>query len=437
LPENPPRLWPRFSSPLHSPAVIARVGRILGIFLAVCFLTGLLSHYQYSPWRWLPEPASPVWGYRLSQGLHVITGIASLPLLLVKLWTVFPKLFEWPPARSVLHALERLSIAVLVSTVLLEVVTGFLNILTWYPWPWGFVFVHYALGYAVMGSIVLHVAVKLPVIRAGLATKITVAPPSTIPADAANAQPVAAATDAEDATDATDATDAADAQPAAAATDATDATDAEEAANVQPVAATTAHGLSRRGLLTATAAGVGVVAVTTVGQVVGPLQPVALLAPRKVSDGPLKVPINRTATQAGTTKSAVASSWRLMVMGPNPYDLDRSALEALPSVERHFPIACVEGWSVGALWRGPLLVDVLRKAGVHITADSRVRVKSLEREGAYNSSIVEGGQLPKAILATHLNGTRLTVDHGFPVRLIAPDRAGVLNTKWLESVQVI
>jgi DMSO/TMAO reductase YedYZ molybdopterin-dependent catalytic subunit len=387
-------LWPKFSSPLHSPAVVARVGRLLGIFIAVCFVTGLLSHYQYQPWHWLPWPASPVWGYRLSQGLHVMTGVAAIPLLLLKLWTVYPRLFEWPPARSVLHGLERLSIAVLVSTVLLELVTGFLNILTWYPWPWSFVFVHYALGYAVIGSVVLHVAVKLPVIREGLATKVTPGPEPVDPAPA-------------------------DAEP--------------ELANA-PAAA---HGLTRRGLLIAGGAGVGVVAVATVGQVIPPLEPVALLAPRKVSDGPLGVPINRTAAEAQTTKSAVDPSWRLSVIGPAPYDLDLAALEALPSVERRFPIACVEGWSVGASWRGPLLVDVLRKAGVHIDGNTRVLVRSLERVGAYAASVVERHQLPQAVLATHLNGKRLPLDHGYPVRLIAPDRAGVLNTKWLESVRVI
>jgi DMSO/TMAO reductase YedYZ molybdopterin-dependent catalytic subunit len=28
------------------------------------------------------------------------------------------------------------------------------------------------------------------------------------------------------------------------------------------------------------------------------------------------------------------------------------------------------------------------------------------------------------------------VDHGYPVRLIAPDRAGVLQTKWLTRIEV-
>ena len=56
------------------------------------------------------------------------TGLASIPLLLAKLWSVYPKLFAWPPARDVLHALERLSVAALIAAALFQLVTGVLNI---------------------------------------------------------------------------------------------------------------------------------------------------------------------------------------------------------------------------------------------------------------------------------------------------------------------
>jgi hypothetical protein len=227
-----PRFWPTFRSPLHEPAVAARIGRVLGICVLVCFGTGLLSHYEYHPWTWLPEPATPAWGYRLSQGVHVFTGIACIPLVLVKLWTVYPRLFAWPPARSVLHALERLTVAVLVATVLIELITGLLNILNWYPWPWDFVYVHYALAWVVAGSVLLHVAVKLDVIRTGLAT------PISGPAEAPIEPPAP-----------------------------------EGRARATP-------GISRRGLLIAAAGGVGVITLTTVGQAASPLERFALLAPR-------------------------------------------------------------------------------------------------------------------------------------------------------------
>jgi len=64
-------------------------------------------------------------------------------------------------------------------------------------------------------------------------------------------------------------------------------------------------------------------------------------------------------------------------------------------------------------------------------------VHSLETNSAYRSSVVFGPQLSRALLATHLNGARLDLDHGYPLRLIAPNRAGVLNTKWLRQVEVL
>jgi len=59
-----------------------------------------------------------------------------------------------------------------------------------------------------------------------------------------------------------------------------------------------------------------------------------------------------------------------------------------------------------------------------------------QQQGGYGTSTIRGSELHAALLATHLNGERLTLDHGYPVRLIAPDRAGVLNTKWVTRVEV-
>ena len=92
-----PRWWPAFNSTVRSTALTARLGRVLGIAISISFLTGLLSLYQYQPWSWLPEPASPAWGYRLTQGVHVATGTATIPLVLIKLWSVYPNVFRWPP----------------------------------------------------------------------------------------------------------------------------------------------------------------------------------------------------------------------------------------------------------------------------------------------------------------------------------------------------
>ena len=138
--------------------------------------------------------------------------------------------------------------------------------------------------------------------------------------------------------------------------------------------------------------------------------------------------------QAGVSQTAMAADWTLQVDGDRPYRIDLAELEALADHEASLPISCVEGWSVGAHWRGVPLLDLVRRAGGD--AGSRVRLVSLQTRGAFGSSTVEGPQLAHALLATHLNGARLDLDHGYPLRLIAPNRAGVLNTKWLTRIVV-
>ena len=166
-----------FTSRLRSPAVSARVGLWLGICFGVAFLTGLVSHYAQLPDQSVPFPTRPVWGYRVTQGLHVISGTAAVPLLLVKLYAVLPKLFARPPQPRrdwatlralLLHGAERLSIALLVAAAIFQLATGLMNSAQWYPWDFSFRATHYAVAWVAIGALVLHVAVKLPVIRAAL-----------------------------------------------------------------------------------------------------------------------------------------------------------------------------------------------------------------------------------------------------------------------------
>jgi len=394
--QHRPRWWPKFSSTLRSTAVTARIGLVLGIAIAVLFVTGLLSHYQYEPWSWLPEPAKPVWGYRLTQGIHVATGIATIPLLLFKLWSVYPNQFRFPPIRSIKHAVERLTVAILVSVALVQVTTGFLNVLNWYPFPWYFPTVHRFLAYVLVGSILLHVGVKLPDIGYGLSARV-------VEADVLTEIPWR------------------------------ENPESHSIAGKLPPPPT--PGISRRGLLAAAGAGVGVVILTSVGQTVTPLEPLGLLAPRQWTRGPQRVPVNRTAEQAKVIAAATSPMWTLEVVGPRPYRLTLADLEPTAVHEARLPVHCVEGWSVGANWRGLSLLEMVLRAGG--TADSRIQLISIEQDWGFNHSFVEGPQLSAGLLATHLNRERMDVDHGYPLRLISPNRAGVLNTKWLGRIEVL
>ena len=308
-----PSWWPHFTSPLRSTAVTARLGRLVGICFLVCFLTGMLSHYQYQPWSWLPEPARPVQAYRVTQGLHVATGVAAIPLLLVKLWSVYPNLFRWPILRSAKNGLERLSVAVLVSSSLVQLTTGLLNTLNWYPWPWSFPATHRFLGYVVIGSILLHIAIKLPDIKYGLQAKLAEA--DVLSEISWDQNP-----------------------------------DAHSNAGV--VAPPPMPALDRRGLFVAVGAAVGTIVVTTIGQTVTPLARLGLLATRQASKGPQGVPVNKTARSADVLTLAVDPGWTLEVLGPEPFTLTLAELESMSTEDRSYPLSCVEGWSVGADWRG-------------------------------------------------------------------------------------
>ncbi|MBO4161917.1 molybdopterin-dependent oxidoreductase [Micromonospora sp. MMS20-R2-23] len=365
-----------FPSPLRSTRLTSQLGVALGVAFAVCFLTGLLSHLIQHPPGWLPWPSRPVGLYRFTQGLHVATGLATVPLLGAKLWSVYHHLFRWPPVRSLAHALERASVAVLVAAALFQVIGGVLNVARWYaPMPFFFTAGHYRVAWLSVGALLVHVGVQLPAVRAALG-------PTT--AESARER------------------------------------------------------LSRRGLLGGIAAAAGLVTLTTVGQTVRPLSALAVLAPRRPDVGPQGLPVNKTAHRAGVRAQALDPAYRLVVEGPHRRtELDLAALRALPQHTAELPIACVEGWSATGRWTGVRLRDLVALVGVDPDR-ATVLVESLETAGRYRTSTVGAAHVrdPLTLIALRLGGAPLHPDHGYPARLIAPNRPGVLQTKWVGRLTV-
>ncbi|MBF6329618.1 molybdopterin-dependent oxidoreductase [Nocardia transvalensis] len=368
----PTRITRRLSA-ARGPDVAARVGIALGIAVILCFLTGLLSHWIQHPPGWFVWPAHPVWLYRVTQGTHVISGVVAIPLLLVKLWSVYPRLFARPLIGNPLRWLERGSVALLVGSVTVQLVTGLFNIAQYYPWRFFFTTTHYAMAYVAAGALAVHLAVKLPVVRAVLTR------PSS-----------------------------------------------DRGENT---------GLSRRVVLVAAGAGALVAGLSMAGQTVPYLRWLAVLAPRS-GQGPQGVPINRTAADAGVAEQARAADYELTVTcGGRSRGLSRADLESLPQTEVELPIACVEGWSASARWSGVRLRDLLAAVGDYRGGD--VGFTSLERGGLYRRSVLPQRHVvdDATLIALRINGADLNLDHGYPCRLIAPNRPGVLQTKWLSSIE--
>lgn len=413
-PADRPRRLVRWRSPLRGLWLTSVFGSVLLIGLPVVILTGLLSYIAYGPqfgqaipgdvgWLKLPTfdwPTDPSWLYRLTQGLHVGLGLVLVPVVLAKLWSVIPRLFAWPPARSVAQLLERISLLMLVGGVLFEIVTGVLNIQYDYIFGFSFYTAHYFGAWVFIAGFVMHVAIKLPRLREGLRSRSMRAVLRTSREDTV-----------------------------------ADPFEPGGLAPADPDPAT----MSRRGALALIGGGAALVAVLTAGQTLGGWsRRAALLLPRGRTrgDGPNDFQVNRTAAAARITPELTGEHWRLTLTGgPAPVVLDRAALTAMPQHTARLPIACVEGWSTTETWTGVPLRDLARWAGVPSPVSAFVR--SVERRGAFNRATLQRNQVlhPDALLALTVNGVDLSPDHGFPARIIVPALPGVHNTKWVGAIE--
>ena len=369
----------RPTSPLHSERVAAILGLALGVTFTTSFATGLLSHLIQSPPAWFSWPSRPAGLYRITQGVHVATGLAAIPLLLAKLWTVYPKLFAWPPFRGAAGLIERVMLVPLVGGSLFLLFTGLANINLWYPWPFNFRRGHYWVAWITIGALIVHIGAKITTTRGAF-----------------RRPPPARTTD------------------------------------------EVADRLDRRRFLLGTLGATGLVTLFTLGQTVRPLSRFALLAPRRPDIGHQGFPVNRTAAAAGVAPAARSPQFRLVVDGNVARRLSFTIadLASLPQHHATLPIACVEGWSTSQRWTGVRVRDLLRMAGAD--ADAEVTVHSLQRHHAYRTSELNPSHAtdPDTLLALRVNDDVLALDHGYPLRLIGPNRPGVMQTKWVTRLHV-
>ncbi|MFF4312836.1 molybdopterin-dependent oxidoreductase [Streptomyces sp. NPDC001507] len=398
-----PGFW---RSPLRGTWFTSVLGLVLLVGVTVLFVTGLVSYAAYNPdlapvndqtpdkgilgfylFSW---PTNPYWLYRVTQGLHVTLGIVLIPVLLAKLWSVVPKLFTLPPARSLAHALERVSLLLLVGGGLFEFTTGVLNVQLDYVFPGSFYPLHFYGAWVFFAAFLAHAALKTPTALRAVRERRQHG----------------------------------------------DEGDEGELATPRPDAPT----VSRRGALWFTGGASLLLLVMTAGQSIGGVwRRTALLAPHGGADpgsGPNGFQINKTAAYAGIDAQETGpEAWRLVVTGRDgrTVRLSRAELLRLPLHSAALPIACVEGWSTAdQWWRGVRLRDLAALVG-YDTDPPDVLVESVQRHGAFRRAALRANQVadPRSLLALQVNGEDLSPDHGYPARVIVPAAPGVLNTKWV------
>lgn len=114
------------------------------------------------------------------------------------------------------------------------------------------------------------------------------------------------------------------------------------------------------------------------------------------------------------------------------------ALQGLPRIEQVCDFHCVTTWSYRALrWEGVRFIDfytqVIQPQAAPQASATLVALRG--QDGARTGMLLEDLLAPDVLLADRLNGQPISVDHGAPLRLIAPAHYGYKWVKHLSRIE--
>jgi len=125
------------------------------------------------------------------------------------------------------------------------------------------------------------------------------------------------------------------------------------------------------------------------------------------------------------------------VNGESQLSIDVSSCElAQYSIKSDFH--CVTTWSyIGANWSGVSFADFYEKYVSHlIDQDAPIVGAVLCGQDGYRTSLILKDLLMEGVmLADSLDGQPLSIEHGAPLRLIAPEHYGYKNLKHLKKIE--
>ena len=130
-------------------------------------------------------------------------------------------------------------------------------------------------------------------------------------------------------------------------------------------------------------------------------------------------------------------TWRLRVKGEvnKPLELTHDELLARPRTAAVSDFHCVTRWSrLDNRWEGVLFKDLAALAGPGPAA----RFVSIECEGGYHTSLpLEVIMEDDVILAYRHDGADLDPAHGWPLRLVVPEKYAYKSAKWVRVIRFL
>jgi DMSO/TMAO reductase YedYZ molybdopterin-dependent catalytic subunit len=128
------------------------------------------------------------------------------------------------------------------------------------------------------------------------------------------------------------------------------------------------------------------------------------------------------------------ASWRLTVDGmvARPASFSVADIKSFPSRTQITHIACEEGWSYIAEWKGVPLSHVLGLVQPHPQV-RYVVYRSIQPEW-WDSLDMADALHPQTLVAHGMNGSELPVAHGGPLRMRVPRQLGYKNVKYITGL---
>jgi DMSO/TMAO reductase YedYZ molybdopterin-dependent catalytic subunit len=124
--------------------------------------------------------------------------------------------------------------------------------------------------------------------------------------------------------------------------------------------------------------------------------------------------------------------WRLTVGGGRTISFSREQLLAMAQATETLTINCTEGWSTSQHWTGVRLIDLARLA--EAPPGAILRAVSVQSNWTVSLSHEQYSD-KRALLALRVNGADLSLDHGYPARVIIPGGIGNHNAKWVGELR--
>ncbi len=128
--------------------------------------------------------------------------------------------------------------------------------------------------------------------------------------------------------------------------------------------------------------------------------------------------------------------WRLRVDGltENQLSLTYDDILSLTRKSEVVTLKCVDGPTGTADWKGVKLSIILNIAGI---LDNATEVIFYAADDYSSSLTIDDAKQDDVILAYEMNGEVLPVDHGYPLRLVAPGKYGYKWVKWITHIEVV